>query len=331
VASPASSTFYTPPNALPATAHHGGSLPFLSAGLFGQLVTGGGHHSGELPAMFNPFEQHHHQHQLQPPHSAPLASHHLLGGVRSPDLLLRSPPPLSAAATPTMSSAPMTLHCSWFDCPDAGRVFTSLADLSIHLASHVPHRRSLYPCLWHACSRGPAHPFPKRHKLIAHLRSHTMERPFTCEICGRGFAREDSRDAHLKVHADERVGPWGCACQGGRVWASWRGVRRHQAGGGCLGVAKVSAIAAASAQALAGATFHASVSSNASSNISGTSNDSSNTSGSSNVHGSVSAPVNAASPTLPSTRSSAVSIAMSTVSEPTTQQPANWCIPDESS
>jgi hypothetical protein len=148
-------------------------------------------------------------------------------------------------AAVTASDADGSLYCHWYDCPQRGLPFTQLGELAAHLTRHVPHRRSLYPCLWSGCPRGTTHPFPKRHKLIAHLRSHTLERPYTCSVCNRSFAREDSRDAHMRVHAEERVGPWGCGCQGGRVWRSWRGVRRHQASGGCQGVARIADVHAA--------------------------------------------------------------------------------------
>jgi hypothetical protein len=166
--------------------------------------------------------------------------------IESPDVasarFLESLVAQPAAAAP-VGSVNVPLRCYWQGCPHAARTFTSLSGLSAHLSRHIPHRRSHYPCLWQGCARGASHPFPKRHKLVAHLRSHTMERPYTCPDCGRAFAREDSRDAHRRVHAEERRGPWGCACHGGRVWRTWRGVRRHQAGGTCQGIVRLVEVA----------------------------------------------------------------------------------------
>lgn len=41
--------------------------------------------------------------------------------------------------------------------------------------------------------------FPKV-SLLGHIRQHTEERPFTCNICGKSFARKNNLQYHVKNH-----------------------------------------------------------------------------------------------------------------------------------
>ncbi|EGT50838.1 hypothetical protein CAEBREN_04320 [Caenorhabditis brenneri] len=66
-----------------------------------------------------------------------------------------------------------------------------------------------------------------RYKLVNHLRVHTGETPFKCDVCGRRFARSENLKIHGRTHTGEK--PFLCPVEGCQRWFSSSSVRRHHA------------------------------------------------------------------------------------------------------
>ncbi|KAI0432967.1 hypothetical protein F5Y09DRAFT_300404 [Xylaria sp. FL1042] len=137
-----------------------------------------------------------------------------------------SSPQLPIKVESSVSNGPPTPSaekhvCQWTMNPGVqgekivcGAEFTNTKDIHDHLCEHIDKLTSQagFACLWSECSRKEDRPFVTRGKLRRHISTHSVYKPFTCEVCKQGFSGQQALQQHERIHTGQK--PYKCTVEG---------------------------------------------------------------------------------------------------------------------